>query len=88
MALLDLRSYIQTKEKALADYDDRYAWAEKMLVNIAVCIRITFKSFHRIPSMKRSLLKSLLSDIYAASAVTKRHAAIIILQGFQQSKPL
>ena len=35
MALLDLRSYIQTKEKALADYDDRYAWAEKMLVNIA-----------------------------------------------------
>ena len=24
-----------TKEKALADYDDRYAWAEKMLVNIA-----------------------------------------------------
>ena len=35
MALLDLRSYIQTKEKALTDYDDRYAWAEKMLVNIA-----------------------------------------------------
>ena len=35
MALLDLRSYIETKEKALADYDDRYAWAEKMLVNIA-----------------------------------------------------
>ena len=30
-----LRSYIETKEKALADYDDRYAWAEKMLVNIA-----------------------------------------------------
>ena len=35
MALLDLRSYIETKEKALTDYDDRYAWAEKMLVNIA-----------------------------------------------------
>lgn len=35
MALLDLRSYMETKEKALADYDDRYAWAEKMLVNIA-----------------------------------------------------
>ena len=35
MALLDLRSYIETKEKALADYDDRYAWAGKMLVNIA-----------------------------------------------------
>lgn len=32
MALLDLRSYIQTKEKALADYDDRYAWAEKCLL--------------------------------------------------------
>jgi len=29
MALLDLRSYIETKEKALTDYDDRYAWAEK-----------------------------------------------------------
>ncbi len=35
MALLDLRSYIETKEKALADYEDRYAWAAKMLVNIA-----------------------------------------------------
>ena len=35
MALLDLRSYIETKEKALTDYDDRYAWVEKMLVNIA-----------------------------------------------------
>ncbi len=35
MALLDLRSYIETKEKALADYDDRYVWAGKMLVNIA-----------------------------------------------------
>ena len=35
MALLDLRSYIETKEKALTDYDDRYVWAGKMLVNIA-----------------------------------------------------
>lgn len=35
MALLDLRSYIETKEKALSDYEDRYAWAEKMLINIA-----------------------------------------------------
>ena len=35
MALLDLRSYIETKEKVLTDYDDRYAWVEKMLVNIA-----------------------------------------------------
>ncbi len=35
MALLDLRSYIDTKEKALSDYEDRYAWAEKMLINIA-----------------------------------------------------
>lgn len=35
MALLDLRSYIGTKEKALTDYDDRYVWAGKMLVNIA-----------------------------------------------------
>ena len=35
MALLDLRSYIETKEKALSDYEDRYAWTEKMLINIA-----------------------------------------------------
>lgn len=35
MALLDLRNYIETKEKALSDYEDRYAWAEKMLINIA-----------------------------------------------------
>lgn len=35
MALLDLRSYIETKEKALTDYEDRYVWAGKMLVNIA-----------------------------------------------------
>jgi len=35
MALLDLRSYIETKERALSDYEDRYAWAEKMLINIA-----------------------------------------------------
>lgn len=35
MALLDLRSYIETKERAFSDYEDRFAWAEKMLVNTA-----------------------------------------------------
>ncbi len=35
MALLDLRDYINTKERCLSDYEDRTAWSKKMLVNIA-----------------------------------------------------
>lgn len=35
MALLDLKDYIATKEKAFADYEDRKAWSKKMLVNTA-----------------------------------------------------
>ena len=35
MALLDVKEYIQVKERALEDYEDRLAWAKKMLVNIA-----------------------------------------------------
>ena len=35
MTLLDLKEYISVKEKALADYEDRRAWAAKALVNIA-----------------------------------------------------
>ena len=35
MTLLDVEDYIQTKERMLADYEDRDAWAKKMLVNIA-----------------------------------------------------
>lgn len=35
MALLDVEDYIAAKERALADYEDRMAWAGKMLVNIA-----------------------------------------------------
>lgn len=35
MALLDLKSYIDVKEQALADYEDRRAWGKKMLINIA-----------------------------------------------------
>ena len=34
-ALLDLRDYIDTKERCLNDYEDRTAWSKKMLVNIA-----------------------------------------------------
>ncbi len=35
MALGDLKDYIAAKERALRDYEDREAWAKKMLVNIA-----------------------------------------------------
>jgi len=35
MTLLDLKSYKAEKEQALKDYEDRKAWAEKMLVNIS-----------------------------------------------------
>ena len=35
MTLLDLKDYITTKEKMLADYEDRDAWMKKVLVNIA-----------------------------------------------------
>ncbi len=35
MTLLDVKEYIEMKEKVFADYADRKAWAKKMLVNIA-----------------------------------------------------
>ncbi len=35
MALLDVEDYISVKERALAGYEDRPAWARKMLFNIA-----------------------------------------------------
>lgn len=35
MALLDVENYIVAKEKALNDYEQRRAWAQKMLTNIA-----------------------------------------------------
>ena len=35
MALLDTRDYVSVKERCLADYEDRLAWGEKTLVNIA-----------------------------------------------------
>lgn len=35
MALLDVKEYIDTKEKMLHDYEDETAWAKKSLVNIA-----------------------------------------------------
>ena len=35
MTLLDLNSYIETKEKALSDYENRREWAKKMLTNIS-----------------------------------------------------
>ena len=31
----DFESYLKTKERALADYENRMAWAKKMLVNTA-----------------------------------------------------
>ncbi len=35
MALLDIKEYIETKEQAFNDYNNRMEWAKKMLVNIA-----------------------------------------------------
>ncbi|MDO4187372.1 MAG: glycogen/starch/alpha-glucan phosphorylase [Lachnospiraceae bacterium] len=35
MTLLDLEEYIEVKDKAFAEYEDRTAWGKKMLVNIA-----------------------------------------------------
>ncbi len=35
MALLDAKAYILAKERTFAAYEDRMAWAQKMLVNIA-----------------------------------------------------
>ena len=35
MALLDARDYVSVKERCLADYEDRAAWGEKALVNVA-----------------------------------------------------
>lgn len=35
MTLLDVKEYIETKERAFADYEDRIGWAKKMLVNIS-----------------------------------------------------
>ncbi len=36
MTFPDFKAYVQTKEKALADYENRLEWADKMLVNIAM----------------------------------------------------
>lgn len=35
MTFLDFDSYVETKEKAYADFNDREAWAKRMLVNIS-----------------------------------------------------
>ncbi|MDD6221548.1 MAG: glycogen/starch/alpha-glucan phosphorylase, partial [Lachnospiraceae bacterium] len=35
MALIDLKDYIRVKDQCFADYEDRTAWARKMLVNTA-----------------------------------------------------
>lgn len=35
MTLLDIKDYIKVKDQAFADYEDRKAWAKKMLVNIS-----------------------------------------------------
>ena len=35
MTLLDLKDYIKVKEQALKDYEERDAWAQKMIVNIS-----------------------------------------------------
>ena len=35
MTFPDFEDYCKTKEKAYADYEDKKAWAKKMLVNIS-----------------------------------------------------
>ena len=35
MTLLDVKEYVNMKERVYADYEERMAWAKKMLVNIA-----------------------------------------------------
>ena len=35
MTLLDFKSYVQEKEKAFREYEDRESWAKKMLINIS-----------------------------------------------------
>lgn len=35
MALIDVKEYIAAKERLLSEYEDRQAWARRMLVNIA-----------------------------------------------------
>ncbi len=35
MTLLDFKSYVKAREQAYKDYEDRTAWAKKMLVNIS-----------------------------------------------------
>ncbi len=35
MTLLDVKEYIKTKERMFADYEDRMAWAKKLVVNIS-----------------------------------------------------
>ena len=35
MALLDVEAYTAARDRAIADYGDRTAWARKMLVNTA-----------------------------------------------------
>jgi len=35
MTFLDFEDYCKTKERAFSDYEERFKWAEKMLVNIA-----------------------------------------------------
>ena len=35
MTLIDFEDYVKVKNQAFSDYEDRDAWAEKMIVNIA-----------------------------------------------------
>ena len=35
MTLLDFQNYAEVKDEALSDYEDRFNWARKMLINIA-----------------------------------------------------
>ena len=35
MTLPDFKAYVEAKERAYSDYEDRMTWAKKMLMNIS-----------------------------------------------------
>lgn len=55
MTLPDFKAYVEAKEQAFADYNDRMAWAKKMLMNI--CKAGYFSSDRTIEEYNRDIWK-------------------------------
>ena len=64
MTLLDLEEYIQVRDQVYRDYEDRDAWNEKALVNIAKAG--FFSSDRTIAEYNRDIWASGLTALYAA----------------------